>query len=71
MGAYQRPGILSFWRERFAGMARVHLLPKGQVIANLTLYPVRKHFYPDGSDLLQGNNVSIHRPQGITQWFTS
>lgn len=28
-----------------------------------------KHFYPDGSALLQDNNVPIHREQSPTEWF--
>lgn len=28
-----------------------------------------KHFYPDGSDLLQDDNVCIQRARGVAEWF--
>ncbi len=33
------------------------------------LYPMMKHFYPDGSGLFQDDNAPIHRARGLTEWF--
>ncbi len=33
------------------------------------VYPVMKHFYPDGSGLFQDNNAPVHRARGVTTWF--
>ena len=40
-----------------------------KVVLNDHLYPMMKHFYPDGSGLFQDDNASIHGAQGVTEWF--
>ena len=40
-----------------------------KVVLSDHLYPMMKHFYPDGSGLFQDDNTPIHRAQGITEWF--
>lgn len=42
--------------------------PANQYEVVLSDYMV-KHFYPDGSDHFQRNNVSIHRVTGVTEQF--
>lgn len=61
----------------FSGMVWVWLsLLDGCIIAYqfkvlLTdhLYLIMKHFYPNGSGLLQNYSSPIHRPWGLTEWF--
>ena len=40
-----------------------------EAVLNHHLYPLMKHFYPDGSDLFQNDNASIHMARGVTEWF--
>ncbi len=40
-----------------------------KVVLNDHLYPMMKHFYPDGSALFQDDNAPIHRARGVTEWF--
>ena len=41
-----------------------------KVVVSDQLYPMMKHFYPDGSGLFQDDNASIvHRARGVTEWF--
>ena len=35
-----------------------------KVVLSDHLYPVMKHFYPDGSGFFQDDNTPIHRAQG-------
>ena len=58
-----------FWH----GLGPLVLL-KGRVTANQYkvvlsdhLYPMMKHFYPDGSGLFQDDNAPIHRARGVTE----
>jgi len=39
-----------------------------KVVLSDHLYPMMKHFYPDGSGL-QDDNAPIHRARGVTEWF--
>lgn len=39
------------------------------VILSDHLYPMMRHFYPDGSGLFQDDNAPLHRSQEVTQWF--
>lgn len=32
------------------------------------VFPMKKHFYPDGSCLFQDDNAHIHREQGFTEY---
>ncbi len=38
-----------------------------KVVLSDHLYPVMKHFYPDGSGLFQGDGTPIHRARGLTE----
>ena len=40
-----------------------------KVVLSDHLYPMMKHFYPDGSGLFQDDNAPIHRARGVTEWF--
>ena len=40
-----------------------------KVVLSDHLYPMMKHFYPDGSGLFQDANDPIHRERGVTEWF--
>lgn len=39
------------------------------VVLSDHLYPMMKHFYPDGSGLPQDDNTPIHSAWGVTEWF--
>ena len=38
-----------------------------KIVLSDPLYPVMKHFYPDGTGLFQ--DVPIHRAPEVTEWF--
>ncbi len=40
-----------------------------KVVLSDHLYPMMKHFYPDGSGLFQDDNAPVHRARGVTEWF--
>ena len=40
-----------------------------KVVLSDHLYPMMKHFYPDGTGLFQDDNAPIHRARGVTEWF--
>ena len=61
-------GSVMLWRE-FCWHGQGSLQINTKVVLCDHLYPMMKHFYPDGSGLLQDDNVSIHRARGVTGWF--
>ena len=40
-----------------------------KVVLSDDLYPMMKHFYPDGSALFQDDNAPMQIVQGVTEWF--
>ncbi len=69
-------GSVMLW-EAFCWHGLGSLVPlEGRVTANQYkvvlsdhLYPMMKHFYPDGSGLFQDDSAPIHRARGLTEWF--
>ena len=69
-------GSVMLWGAFFWHGLGPHVSLEGRVTANQYkvvlsdhLYPMMKHFYPDGSGLFQDDNTLIHRVRGVTEWF--